>query len=110
MLSTIVIRSYEPPTTVKGRVVKGDYADTSISAVVQTSSYKQLLNLPADLQKTKAAITIWSDVALKVSDEKTNDVSDEIIHNKETYTVYFTRDWSQLDIAHFESIAIKNGK
>lgn len=103
---TIIVTRFGTGSWTNGFFVDGSTATFEIKCNVQPVSYRELLNLP-ESQRTKSAVKVFSADELKEPNIVDKKNADRFTYNSKTYEVHKVRDWSQLNIPHYESIGVE---
>lgn len=104
----ITVRQREPGTSVDGRYVEADPAEThGVQASVQPSPQEDLELLPEGARSSKA-ITIWTPFALRTAEQATGRPADQVVYGGETYQVHHVRDWEVM-AGYTRAVAVRVG-
>lgn len=94
-VDAITVRTYPAGSysASTGKWTQGTPTDTATDAVVQPSTPKEIEQLPEN-ERTKEAITVFTDLALKTSDVDTSGESDVILWGGRQWKVMISEDWN----------------
>lgn len=106
----LVKRDDVGPVRIKGKSVQNpNRVELTISASIQPVNGDEVKDEAIGGERNKHYIRIYSDVELKVADERTGYKSDIIVFRGEEYEIQLSEDWTHnnLSLKHFKAFAYR---
>lgn len=91
---------------VRGRFEGGELEKFSLSASVQPMKGNLVIQEPS-ARRTGDHVRVYTEQVLYATDEKNNIVADVITRRGIRYEILEVQDWTETDMPHYKSIAVK---
>jgi len=103
----LTINRFDSGKMVKGVYTSGEITEIpNIQASVQPLRAFEYKNYP-DLQRTSSAVKVFTDIELLTANDKVKKKADRFTWGGYQYEVIGVEDWTNTDLPHYKSLAIK---